>query len=131
MHEIAMDDQLAVDIQAGLSDAEGSLPLPEPIEYPHGRVFAMINCDRRLLGISRLSPVNKLRLEPSSVRTRLSSKTGRSHKVRGVEVTTRNNSYLIEILSGAKRKWLTKVGERLWHPEKSERAKILLATYLV
>ena len=89
----------------------------------------MYNGDRRLLGIARLSLVSKLKVEPSSVRTRLSSKKGRRHTVRGIEVVTRKNNYLIEILSGGKRKWLDKVGRILWHPEKLERARILLATY--
>jgi hypothetical protein len=103
--------------------------LPEPIEYPHGRVFAAVNSDRRLLGIARLSLVNKLRLEPTSVRTRLSSKKGRRHTQRGVEIVTRRNSHLIEILSGAKKKWLTQVGQLLWHPDKLCRARVLLETY--
>jgi hypothetical protein len=126
---VCMDDQLAADAQAGLSDAEGSLLVPVPIESPHGRVFAVINSDRRLLGISRLSLVNKLRLEPSSVRTRLASKKGRRHTTRGIEIVTKKNNYLIEILSGAKRKWLTSVGLALWHPEKLVRARTMLSTY--
>ncbi len=101
-HAVAMDDNLAANIQAGLSDAEGSLLLPQPIEYPHGRVVAAVNSDRRLLGIMRLSLVYALHLEPGSVRTRLASRRGRRHTVRGVEVVTRKNSYLIEILAGAK-----------------------------
>ncbi len=129
IYSLMMDEALAPDVQGGLSDAEGSLLLPQPIEYPHGRIFAMYNGDRRLLGIARLSLVSKLKVEPSSVRTRLSSKKGRRHTVRGIEVVTRKNNYLIEILSGGKRKWLDKVGRILWHPEKLERAKILLATY--
>ncbi len=129
IHSIAMDNELAAHFQAGLTDAEGNLLNPIPIEYPHGRIFAVINSDRRLLGISRLSLVNKLRLEPSSVRTRMSSKRGRKHRTHGIEIITRKNSYLIEVLSGAKRKWLTQVGALLWHPSKSEKAKILLSTY--
>jgi hypothetical protein len=129
IHALAMDEELAVHVQGGLSDAESSLLLPEPIESPHGRIFAIINSDRRLLGIARLSLVNKIRLEPGSVRTRLANKRGRRHTVRGIEIVTRKNGYLIEILAGAKRKWLTKVGSLLWHPEKQERARLLLSTY--
>ena len=129
IHAIAMEQDLAADFQGGLSDAEGSLHLPEEIECPHGRIFAAVNSDRRLLGIARLALVYKLRLEPGSVSTRLSSKRGRIHTLRGHEIVTRKNSYLIEILAGAKKKWLTSVGRLLWHPEKQRRAKILLATF--
>ncbi len=129
IYSLMMDEALAPDVQGGLSDAEAILLLPQPIEYPHGRIFAMYISDRRLLGIARLSLVSKLKVEPGSVRTRLSSKKGRRHTVRGIEVVTRKNNYLIEILSGGKRKWLDKVGRILWHPEKLERARILLATY--
>jgi hypothetical protein len=130
IHSIAVDDQLAPHFQAGLSDAEGSLMLPVPVDSPHGRVFAVVNSDRHLLGIARLSLVNKVRLEPGSVRTRLSSKKGRRHVVQELEIVTRKNNYLIEILSGAKRKWLVKVGTLLWHPDKAETAKTLLLTYV-
>lgn len=129
IYAITMDELLAADSQAGLSDAEGSLLLPQPVEYPHGRIFAVMNNDKRLLGIARLSLVNRLRLEPSSVRTRLASRRGRTHVVRGVEFVARHNNYLIEILSGAKRKWLEKVGAALWHPTKLERARTLTATF--
>lgn len=129
IYSIAMDDLLAADIQGGLTDAEGSILLPQPIEYPHGRIFAMVNSDRRLLGISRLSLVNKLRLEPTSVSTRLSNKRGRKHTTGGLEFVTRKNSYLIEILAGAKKKWLDKVGNLLWHPDKLGRVRVLASTY--
>ncbi len=129
IHDLAMEENLAPHFQAGLSDAESALLRPVFIESPHGRVFAVINSDRRLLGIVRLSMVNKLRLEPTSIRTRLASRKGRRHMLRGVEFVTRKNGYLIEVLSGAKRKWLVKVGSLLWHQEKSEIARSLLATY--
>lgn len=129
IHSIATESDLAADFQAGLSDAEGSLMMPHPIDSPHGRVFAVNNSDRRLLGITRLSLVNQLRLEPSSVRTRLASRKDRSHTVDGIQFVQRRNNYLIEILSGAKRKWLEKVGKLLWYPSKTEVAKFLLTTY--
>ncbi len=115
-HAIALDRQLAPEFQAGLTDAEGTLILPEPIELPHGRIFALRNSDRRLLGITRLSLVNAIRLEPNSVRIRLSSRRGRKHEIGGVMLINRKNNYLIEILSGAKRKWLERVGTKLQHP---------------
>lgn len=86
MRTIAMDEELAPYFQAGLTDAEGSLVLPQPIEYPHGRVFAIANNDRLLLGIARLSLVYRLRLEPTSVKIRLYSKRGRRHTIRGVTI---------------------------------------------
>lgn len=129
IHSLAMDRLLAPHFQAGLSDAESNLSRPIPVESPHGRVYAVINSDRRLLGLARLSMVNQLRLEPSSVRTRLGSKRGRRHTLNGVEFVTRKNGYLIEILSGAKKRWLAQVGQLLWHPIKFEIAKILLSTY--
>jgi hypothetical protein len=129
IHDIAMEDNLAPHFQGGLSDAESTLLPSVEIESPHGRVFAVVNSDRRLLGIARLSLVNKLRLEPTSVRTRLASKKGRRHILRGLEFVTRKNSYLIEILSGAKRKWLVNVGSLLWHPAKLQTAQSLLVTY--
>lgn len=89
----------------------------------------MVNSDRRLLGISRLSLVSQIRLEPSSVRTRLSSHRGRKHETHGVTIVTRKNSYLIEILSGGKKKWLERVGTLLKHPQKSRVAADLLRTY--
>lgn len=83
IYSMAMHDELAPHFQAGLSDAEGSLLLPVPIESPHGRIFAILNDDRRLLGISRLALIYKLRLEPTSVRIRLASKKGRQHETHG------------------------------------------------
>ena len=129
MHDVATDFDLAPHFNAGLADAEGSLLLPVPIESPHGRVFAAINNDRRLLGITRLSLVNKLRIEPASVRTRLASRKGREHQIHGISISTRHNNYLIEILAGGKVKWLSGVGMLLKHPQKSARARVLLATY--
>lgn len=129
IHSILMDDQLAADAQAGLSDAESNFVLPKPVENPHGRIFPLINSDRRLLGIARLSLVTKIRLEPTSVRTRLKSKKGRKHSVNGIEIVTRKNNYQIEILSGAKKKWLASVGGLLWHPRKYECAKALATTF--
>lgn len=123
MHAIALDEELAPQFQAGLSDAEGSLVPPKQIEYPHGRIFAIANSDKRLLGIARLSLAYRLRLEPTSVRIRLYSKRGRQHSIRGVTITTRKNNHVLEICSGAKRKWLEQVGRLLLHPEKAERVK--------
>lgn len=91
IHSIAMEDNFAPDFQAGSSDAESSILVPVPTESPHGRIFAVINIDRRLLGIARVSPVNKVRLEPSSVRTRLGNRRGRKHTLRGIEFVTRKN----------------------------------------
>jgi hypothetical protein len=129
LYSLAMEDRLAADFQGGLSDAESSLLSPVPIESPHGRIFAVINSDRHLLGIVRLALVYKIRLEPTSVRTRLASKRGRRHTLRGIEIITRKNNYLIEILAGAKKKWLTEIGQLLWHPEKRQLANLLLSTY--
>ena len=129
IHSIALSEELAVDFQAGLTDAEGSLLAEKPIDSPHGRIFAASNSDKRLLGIARLSLVYRLRLEPTSVRIRLGSKKGRTHEMRGVELVTRRNNYVIEILSGAKRKWLERVGLRLRHPVKRAIAEQLLETY--
>ncbi len=129
MHSIAVDEGLAPHFQAGLTDAEGCLLREVPVDSPHGRIFAVLNSDRRLLGIARLSLVYRLRLEPTSVRIRLGSKKGRSHRLKGIEISTRKNNYLIEILSGAKRKWLGKVGVLLRHPEKHAVAEQLLRTY--
>lgn len=126
---IATDVELAPYFQAGLTDAEGTLVLPEPIEYPHGRIFAIGNNDKRLLGICRLSMVRILKLEPTSVRIRLYSKRGRRHTVRGVLIVTRRNNFILEVLSGAKLKWLNQVGQLLRHPDKASKAAILLATY--
>jgi hypothetical protein len=129
IHSIAMERDLAAEFQAGFTDAEGSLLMPKPIDSPHGRIFAAVNSDRRLLGIARLSLVHQVRIEPGSVRTRISSRKGRSHYLNGVEFVTRKNSYLIEILSGGKAKWLEEVGSLLWHPSKAGVAKALLQTY--
>lgn len=129
VHAIAMEPELAPYFQAGLTDAEGSLVPPQPVEYPHGRVFAAANNDRRLLGIARLSLVYCLRLEPSSVKTRLSSKRGREHVVRGVKLATRKNNYVLEVCSGAKRKWIASVGMLLQHPKKAEIAQVISASY--
>jgi hypothetical protein len=129
IHSIAMEPDLAAEFQAGFTDAEGSLLTPTPIDSPHGRIFAAVNSDRRLLGIARLSLVYQIRIEPGSVSTRLSSKKGRSHFLNGVEFVTRKNSYCVEILSSGKKKWLQRVGSQLWHPSKSEVAKVLLRTY--
>jgi len=129
MLAIAVDTELAPHFQAGLTDAEGTLLLPEPINSPHGRVFAVGNSDKRLLGIARLSLLRTLRLEPTSVRIRLYSRKGRQHTVRGVTITTKKNNYILEILSGSKFKWLAQVGRNLRHPEKAEKAGILLSTF--
>jgi hypothetical protein len=128
-HSIFMDNQLAADAQSGLTDAEGNLQLPVQIEQPHGRIIAANNSDRRMLGIAKLSLVSKIGLEPSSVSTRLASKKGRAHTIRGIAITTRRNNYLLEILSGAKKKWLMRVGTLLWHPEKHDKAKVLLSSF--
>lgn len=88
-----------------------------------------MNSDRRLLGIARLSLVYILRLEPTSVRIRLHSRKGRQHTTKGITIITRKNSYVLEVLSGAKRKWLYRVGTILQHPEKAEYASKLLLTY--
>jgi len=129
IHTIAVESEFAAEFQAGLTDAEGSLLLPVPIETPHGRVFAMVNNDRRLLGIARVSLVYALHLEPSSVRTRLSKHRGTEHTLNSQRIVARHNSYLIEILSGAKRKWLLSVGSCLRHPAKRRIAVQLLETY--
>jgi hypothetical protein len=129
IHTIAVESEFAADFQAGLTDAEGSLALPVPVESPHGRIIAIVNNDRRLLGLTRLSLVHTLRLEPSSVRIRLASPKGRSHLVKGVEIVSRHPSYLLEVLSGAKKRWLAQVGPRLRHPRKRGVAKVLASTF--
>ncbi len=129
LHSIALDRKVAPEFQAGLTDAEGSILPPTPIDSPHGRIFAMRNSDRRLLGIARLSLVNAIRLEPTSVRTRLDTRRERKHWTKGVLLINRKNNYLIEILSGAKRKWLERVGSRLRHPRKRPLAEQLIETY--
>jgi len=129
IHTIAVESDFASDFQAGLTDAEGSLALPITVELPHGRIIAIINNDRRLLGFARLSLVHRLHLEPTSVRIPIASNTGRSRVLPGVELTARHNSYLLEILSGAKKKWLDKVGRKLRHPRKKQVAEVLLNTF--
>jgi len=129
MRRIAYDPDLAPQFQAGLTDAEGSLIPPEPIEYPHGRVFAIVNSDEVLLKIARRSLTRILRLEPSSVRVRLSSHMGREHTIRGIRIQTKQDSYVLEVCSGARRKWLGSVGTLLRHPDKAPKAALMLATY--
>jgi hypothetical protein len=129
IHRIAVESEFAADFQAGLADAEGSLALPIPVESPHGRIIAVVNNDKRLLGLARLSLVYMLRLEPTSVRLRLASPKGRSHFVKGVELISRHNSYLLEVLSGEKKKWLASVGTRLRHPRKRRTAEVLESTF--
>jgi hypothetical protein len=129
IYSLAMDSELSGEFQAGFTDAEGSILDPVPVDSPHGRVFAAVNNDRRLLGITRLSLVSVLRLEPSSLRIRLAGPRGRRHVTHGLEFIARRNSYRMEVLSGAKKKWLQKIGTRLWHPSKSVAARTLLLTY--
>jgi len=129
MLSIATNEELVPFFQAGLTDAEGSLLAPQPIEMPHGRIFAVSNNDRRLLGVSRLALLRTLHLEPSSVRIRLYSKKGREHTIRGITIKARKNNCLLEVLSGSKLKWLRQVGVHLRHPEKAAKAAILLSSY--
>lgn len=129
MHKIAVESEFAGHFQAGLTDAEGTLIPEARIDSPHGRIFAITNNDRRLLGIARLSLVYRLRLEPTSISIRVSKKRFSKHVIHGQTLATDRNLYVLEVLSGAKRKWLQRVGSLLRHPEKRRLAERLLATY--